>query len=98
MSEGPVITDHAVLRFLERSQGVDIARIRRDLRRRAAVGIRHGASAVIAGSIKLIIRDNTVVTVIHRDWGLSHDQPTIEAAPIRKSPARKRASRKKAIK
>lgn len=31
MMQSPIITDHAVLRFLERNEGMDIERIRRSL-------------------------------------------------------------------
>ena len=60
------ITDHAVLRYIERAHHVDVEAIRRKLEAHAAVGVEHGAVAVIVGPVKLVLVENTVPTVLRR--------------------------------
>ena len=62
------ITDHALLRYLERAHGVDVEALRRKLAGHAAIGIEYGAAAVIVGSVKLVLVENTVTTVLRRNW------------------------------
>lgn len=62
------ITDHAVLRYLERAHGVDVEGLRRKLAAHAAIGLEHGAVGVIVGSVKLVLVENTVPTVLRRRW------------------------------
>jgi hypothetical protein len=57
------VTDHAVIRYLERVQGVDIEAIRREIGRVADRGIEAGANGVISGGHIYVIADVTVVTV-----------------------------------
>lgn len=65
----PSVTDHAMLRYLERTQGVDIAAIRRHIAGRVARGVEHGGSAVIVEGVKFVLVENRVVTVLDRRWG-----------------------------
>ncbi|MFZ1680958.1 MAG: hypothetical protein WAT70_08040 [Rhizobiaceae bacterium] len=52
------ISDHAVLRYLERAFGVDVGRIRRHLAGRAMSAAELGAVAVQFSGIKLALVDN----------------------------------------
>lgn len=60
------ISDHAVLRFLERVKGVDIGRIRAEMKTPAlATADAFGAPVLIGrNGERLVIRDGVVVTVI----------------------------------
>lgn len=64
----PTISDHAIIRWLERVEGYDIDSLRAQLARAAAIGIHHRAKAVVIGAGKLVINEtNTgVVTVLAR--------------------------------
>ncbi|WP_319519657.1 hypothetical protein [uncultured Martelella sp.] len=64
----PVVTDHAVLRFIERVHGLDTEAIRAIIANRCEAGVRLGASAVIAENAKFILRGETVVTCYPRHW------------------------------
>lgn len=64
----PIVSDHALLRFLERRHGLDVEAIRADIRSLVETGVRYGASGVIADGIKFILRDETVVTVSLKQW------------------------------
>lgn len=57
------VTDHAVLRWMERVQGVDIEAVRREIGRTADQGISAGASGVVSHGMVLRIADGVVVTV-----------------------------------
>jgi hypothetical protein len=67
MSRPPFpVSDHAVLRYLERVRGLDVEAVRAEIAREVAVAGEHpGASAVRAGAWLYQIRDGMVVTV-HR--------------------------------
>lgn len=60
------ITDHAVLRFLERVHGVDIDKVRADMQSPAlAIANTFGCPVLIGRhGERLVIRDGVVVTVI----------------------------------
>ena len=45
------VTDHAVLRWLERVEGVNIRAIRRRIHKSAKVAVKHGASGVNANGV-----------------------------------------------
>ncbi|MGR3273355.1 hypothetical protein DU478_17560 [Thalassococcus profundi] len=58
------VTDHAVLRFLERVRGEDIEAVRSEIGRTVALGLEHGASAVVSGGfIYELSRSGRVITV-----------------------------------
>ncbi|MFB9148735.1 hypothetical protein [Roseovarius ramblicola] len=57
------VTDHALIRYLERVEGVDIEAIRREIGRVADRGIEAGANAVISGGFIFVISGPTVITV-----------------------------------
>ena len=61
----PRITDHAVVRFLERSMGIDVEAIRTRLRTPAVrTAILSGASSVKFENVRLILANAAVVTVV----------------------------------
>lgn len=70
------VSDHAVLRYLERAHGLDVDAVRRHLAGLAVNGARLGASGVIVEKVKLLLRPTegdfgesaTVVTVIPVNW------------------------------
>lgn len=59
------VTDHALVRYLERVMGVDVASIRRGIARRAANGIEQQAIGVKRHGTRFVLRGGVVVTV-HR--------------------------------
>ena len=62
------ITDHAVLRYLERVRGLDVEAVRAEIAASCAIAEAHPtATAVLAGGFRFRIRANAVVTVIHKD-------------------------------
>lgn len=73
------VSDHAVLRYLERAHGLDVEVIRKHLSGLAVNAARLGASAVTIENVKLVLRashseeDTTaVVTVIRPAWPGRH--------------------------
>lgn len=68
MSQPIHVTDHAVLRFLERRHGLDVELVREHLAGKAVNAVRLGAVAVTVDNIKLVIRDATVVTALQPGW------------------------------
>jgi len=90
------VTDHAVLRFLERAARFQIATLREAIAGCADVGRRHGARIVVVGGVKLVLsRDlSRVVTVLRRDQPHSDFVTPIEVeASISIGRARKRRRR-----
>lgn len=57
------ITDHAVIRYLERVQGVDIRAVRLEIAALVANGLEKGACGVLIAGIEYRIEDGHVVTV-----------------------------------
>lgn len=61
------VTDHAILRYLERAHGLDIEAVRRHLEGRVSTGARLGAVGVTVENVKLVLvaaADETVVTTV----------------------------------
>lgn len=63
-----VVTDHAIVRYLERARGIDIDPIRRHIADLAVRGVEAGATGVIIEDVKLILVQATVVTVYPKNW------------------------------
>lgn len=85
------VTDHALLRWLERVEGYDIEALRRRLALAARIGARHGAVGVILGAGRLVLRERVVKTVLRREH-VRVDMigaPQIELDPDEIRPARK---------
>ena len=58
------VTDHAVIRYMERVMGVDIAGLRTHIETATARGNALGAPAVKVLGAHFLIRDNVIVTCI----------------------------------
>jgi hypothetical protein len=66
------VSDHAVLRYLERVGGFDIERLRRDIARRVETAVQAGACGVVVDGWSFRVKDGphgpVVTTVIDADW------------------------------
>lgn len=66
------VTDHAVLRYLERAHGLDVAAVRRHLAGRVEAGARLGAVGVTIENVKLVLEHKAfevaVVTALKAKW------------------------------
>lgn len=66
------VTDHAVLRYLERAHGLDVDAVRRHLAGRVVTGARLGAVGVTIENVKLVLHhrdgETNVVTVLLPSW------------------------------
>ncbi|MFN3319959.1 MAG: hypothetical protein ACK43M_14515 [Allorhizobium sp.] len=60
------VTDHAVLRYLERAQGINVEGLRAQIRQIVLKGAEHGASAVHYEGMRFVLRNNSVTTVLNR--------------------------------
>lgn len=66
MTPKVVVSDHAVLRYLERQWGVDVEGLRARIARDAQIGVEHGANAVNRGRLKFVLKGRFVATVLNR--------------------------------
>lgn len=84
MSTRPVrVTDHAVIRYLERIAGVDVDGARRALQHAAQLAEEHdGANRVICQGVKFYIRNHTLTTV------MPANRPDPRTGKVRKGPDR----------
>ncbi len=57
------VTDHAIIRYLERQWGVDIAGLKYRIGRRADLALDTGATAVNVDGLHYVIQDGCVVSV-----------------------------------
>jgi hypothetical protein len=59
------VSDHAVLRWLERAEGLDVEKVRRKIRRLAYNAAEKGANAVKIGGVHIVLdRYGDVTTVL----------------------------------
>lgn len=72
MSPPVHVTDHAVLRYLERAHGLDVDAVRRHIAGRCATGAELGAIGVVVEHVKFVLAAEagkaTVVTVLKASW------------------------------
>ena len=61
------VTDHAVVRYLERVHGVDIEGLRRRIGRRVDRGVALGAGRVKADGVQYCLSGKTVTTVVKQE-------------------------------
>lgn len=57
------VTDHAVIRYLERVEGVDIDAVRRVIGHKVDTALELGACAALVGGFRYVIAGGRVVTV-----------------------------------
>jgi hypothetical protein len=66
------ISDHAIIRYLERAHGLDVDAVRRHLAGRLVTGARLGAIGVTIDNVKLVLQHHdqgvTVVTALFPHW------------------------------
>lgn len=78
MSRRPtvMVTDHAVVRWLERVAGFDITALRNQIAASAEIGLAHGAKTVVVSGGKLVLEGEAVVTVLRpyqiRSYEIGH--------------------------
>ena len=63
---GVSVTDHAVLRYLERVHGVDVATVRASIAATCERGADAGASSVRLNKVRFVLRGRMVVTTTVR--------------------------------
>jgi hypothetical protein len=64
-ADKPMITDHALLRYIERVLGVDVAGLRAEiLNPNVIAAIAGGASSITKDGVKFVVKGNALVTVI----------------------------------
>jgi hypothetical protein len=68
MTRRPIVTDHAVLRYLERAHGLDVEFFRSHIATLTAAGVQHGATGVKVEGVNFVLQDETVVTVLEKGW------------------------------
>lgn len=64
MKRPPRVTDHAVLRYLQRAKGYDIERVREEIARQCAPALAAGAASLVAEGVKFEFAGGAVVTVV----------------------------------
>ncbi|WP_020179665.1 hypothetical protein [Methylopila sp. M107] len=68
------VSDHAVLRFLERIYGVDVEAVRDQIRASTARGVEagvildDGTFSVVVAHVRFIVRDGRIVSAKPRGW------------------------------
>ena len=62
------VTDHAVLRYLERAHGLDVDAVRRHIAYRCATGVDLGAISVTIEGVKFVLVETAVVTTVKAKW------------------------------
>lgn len=58
------VTDHAVLRHLERVQGIDVESVRRELGFKVDAAIEAGAAATVADGIRYVLVENRLISCV----------------------------------
>ena len=60
------VTDHAVLRYLERVAGVDIEGLREEIKKESSIagGVLGDGKFMIGGGFRAVVSDGRVVTII----------------------------------
>lgn len=73
------VTDHAVLRYLERVYGVDVEAFRRELGYKVDAALEAGANATIADGIRYVLVEDRLVSCV----------------PVKSAPTHGRANRRR---
>ena len=63
----PHVSEHALLRYLERSLMLDLPRVKKQIARKVAAGVALGAKVVVVDGVRFVIRGNTVVTALPKN-------------------------------
>lgn len=74
VSPKPVqVSDHAVLRFLERHHGIDVEHVRALIGQCCERGVEAGAPVVRVGKARFLLRGRVVVTCYPDGAGVNYD-------------------------
>lgn len=73
MTSAAPVSDHAVLRYLERVHGLDVEGIRNAMADACARGIATGAPSIRIDNTRFINREGRIVTVLSTDMVLHFD-------------------------
>lgn len=65
----PSITDHAVVRYLERVKGIDVEAVRSEIAEIVGRGVQLGAQSVLLDGMRYRLEGNYVVTVVEEKVG-----------------------------
>ncbi len=65
------VSDHAVLRYLERVRGFEIESLRQNIAKRCESAASAGASSITIDGVVLLIEDGVVITTVQRKEGQS---------------------------
>lgn len=68
MIKRPIVTDHAVLRYLERAHGLDVEFFRGHIAALTSTGVTNGATGVKVEGVNFVLQGETVVTVLEHHW------------------------------
>ncbi|MEM7507653.1 MAG: hypothetical protein AAF415_13000 [Pseudomonadota bacterium] len=60
----PIVTDHAIVRYLERGLGVNIEGLRKRIEKRAALALQHNADGVRIDGLTFKIAEGRVTTIL----------------------------------
>ncbi|MDT8856450.1 hypothetical protein RNZ50_15760 [Paracoccaceae bacterium Fryx2] len=87
MKRPPVpVTDHAVIRYLERVVGIDVEALRDEIRAKVEPGVRLGACGVRSGGFNYRIIDGVVVTIVLAGH---EDEPSGKPVTVKPAPGRR---------
>lgn len=84
------VTDHAVVRYLDRVAGIDIERIRRGIRRKVKHAVNSGAKAITVDGFSYRIEGRRIVSVVPAD---RNHEPAVAFDRLAKTRKGKRAGR-----
>lgn len=76
MTRRPIVSDHALLRYLERVAGIDVTSHRHAVEDLVASAVDKGACGLISGGHRYVLRGDRVTTVIPR-----HQTPGVRMMP-----------------
>ncbi|WP_375590184.1 hypothetical protein ABWH89_04965 [Hoeflea alexandrii] len=62
------VTDHAVLRWLERACGIDVEAVRAAISGCCDRGVEARAQVIIVDQVKFVVVDGVIVTTLHKRW------------------------------
>ncbi len=75
-----VVTDHAILRHLERVQGIDIEAVRLELSQKVDAAVEAGAAATVSNGIRYVLVGENLVSCV-----------PVKSIPLRGRKMRRRA-------
>lgn len=78
------VTDHAVLRYIERALSIDVEEVRQTIADKCATGVELGAMSVRVDGVRFMLQKHKVITTAPDDTGISNTTREIieEAAAV----------------